>query len=371
MTDVPSNLLIRQDPRQIVRRNTAFWSRDPAARPLKTFRIGSDCAFDRYAGSAYLRHNNDVAADDIVPERFLADYQQMIDEIEQVDRDVFWGLDPFFGIPWINMILGCRLSVADSCSWCHPSRESPEEWLGRPIDLSHNAWFQKLIEFTRMLTELSAGRYPIGQPLLRGPADLLGAIVGESEAVVGLLTDPELHQAILDRATELFITLIQELNEVHPGFHGGRVIGYYNVWIPEPGCRFQEDALALYSPALYRASVRRCDERLARQWPYHVFHIHSSAQFQVDEIISIPAIKCIEVDVDFESNVPSLIPAFRKIQQAGKCLIIDGFIGWKMLQLMLAALDSAGTLYHLRAHTVAEAQRLSARFGEFFDTRKP
>jgi hypothetical protein len=371
MTDMPSNLLNRQDAPQIVSGNMAFWRREPLPRPLKTFRIGCDCAFDRYAGSASLRHKDNVTPDDVVPERFLADYQCMIDEVEQVDRDVFWGLDPFFGIPWINMILGCRLSVADSCSWCHPPRETPQQWLARPIDVSRNAWFQKLIEFTSMLVEFSAGRWPVGQPLLRGPADLLAALVGDSEAVMGLMTSPELYQAILDHCTELLIQLIEELHKILPAFHGGHVIGYYNVWIPEPGCRFQEDALTLYSPALYRASVRGCDERLARRWPYHVFHIHSTSHFHVDEIVRIPGIRCIEVDVDFESNVPGLIPTFRKIQEAGKCLIVDGYLGWEMLQLMFRSLNTAGTLYHLRTHTVAEAQRLSNRFDKFFDVHKP
>ena len=143
--------------------------------------------------------------------------------------------------------------------------------------LFSNAWFVKLMEFTGLLVEFSAGRYPVGQPLLRGPADLLAAIVGESEAVMGLLTEPELHQAILDRCAELFIGLIEELHKILPGFYDGHVIGYYNLWIPEPGCRFQEDNLALYSPSLYRTSVRRCDERITRCWPYHVFHIHSLA----------------------------------------------------------------------------------------------
>ena len=252
----------------------------------------------------------------------------------------------------------------------HPPQGTPEEWLNHPIDVSRNAWFQKLLEFTAVLTDFSGGRYPIGQPLLRGPADLLAAIVGDSESVMELLTGSNLYQAILDRSADHFIQLIQELHKVHPRFHDGQVIGYYNVWIPESGCRFQEDALALYSPALYRTSVRRCDEILARRWPYHVFHIHSTSHFHVDDIVGIPGIKCVEVDVDFESNVPGLIPVFRKIQEAGKCLIIDGYIGWEILEVMLTSLDAAGTLYHLRTHNVADAQRLSARFDEFFDRRK-
>jgi hypothetical protein len=81
----------------------------------------------------------------------------------------------------------------------------------------------------------------------------------------------------------------------------------------------------------------------------------------------MPGIRCVEVDVDFDGNIPGLIPAFRKIQAAGKCLIIDGYIGGEMLELMLTALSAAGTLYHLRTLTVADAQRLSARFDQFFD----
>ena len=93
-------------------------------------------------------------------------------------------------------------------------------------------------------------------------------------------------------------------------------------------------------------------------------------QFHIDDILSIPGIRCVEVDVDLEGNVPGLIPAFRKIQAAGKCLVIDGFVGWEMLHLMLTSLQATGTLYHLRAQTVADAQRLSARFDEFYDVHK-
>ena len=350
----------------IVTRNMAFWRRTPSTRPLVTFRIGHDCAFEQFQTSQYLCNRQDIAPEEIEPERFLPDYERMIHEAEQVERDLFWGLEPFFGIPWINMILGCRLDVTDSVSWCHPPAETPQEWLKRPIQLNTDPWFRKLEEFTRLLIRFSAGRYPIGQPLLRGPADLLAAIVGDSNAILGLVTKPDLFHAILDKCTDLFIELMHALHRIHTPFQKGWIVGYYNVWAPQPACRFQEDNATLYSPDLYRTALRRCDEKLSATFSYNVLHLHSDAMFLLDHILNIPTLRCVEVDVDFEAHIPDLIPALQKIQSAGKCLIIDGFIGWSMLSLLLNQIDPSGTLYHLRAQTVEAAQTLNEQFRDRF-----
>ncbi len=290
-----------------------------------------------------------------------------IEESQQVKQDVFFTLEPFFGVLWANAVAGCRIDGGPDSAWARPPGITAQQWLETPIDLARNRWFQKLLAFNDLLVKFSAGRYPVVQPLLRGPSELLNELVGWEEAVLGLATGEKVYAAVLQKCTELFIALLKGVQERQPTFRGGWCLGHYRLWSPRPSCRFQEDGATLYSPAIYRQYLKSCDERIAAAWPYYnVVHQHFSHRFLLDEVLHLPSLKSVEFDMDWEERIQELIPSLQQVQRAGKCLIVDGYMSWATLTTLAKHLDYAGLLFHVRKHTLAEATEFSRQFYDYF-----
>jgi hypothetical protein len=125
--------------------------------------------------------------------------------------------------------------------------------------------------------------------------------------------------------TEVFVAFIRHQWEHIPAFWGGYVIGQYDLWGPEPVARLQEDAIALYSPTMYRELVFPCDVRLCSLTPYNLMHLHSSCIHLLDDILSNENLSAVQMSKDEGSTtLQGLMPALTKIQAADKCLLVKG-----------------------------------------------
>jgi hypothetical protein len=49
----------------------------------------------------------------------------------------------------------------------------------------------------------------------------------------------------------------------------------------------QEDAVAVYSPKIYRQLVKPIDQYLAKQFTNSFMHLHSTSMFLLDDLLAI------------------------------------------------------------------------------------
>src|SRR5208337_3040813 len=127
--------------------------------------------------------------------------------------------------------LGCHVFGSESALLTEPCLDTLERLQGirlKPDD----PWLSKYLEFTRNLAALSAGRFPVGQPIMRGPSDVVGALVGQASMIL-LMTDyPKQMQVVFRNVAETFREVIRLQQREIPSFHGGASIGFYHVWTP-------------------------------------------------------------------------------------------------------------------------------------------
>jgi len=81
--------------------------------------------------------------------------------------DNFFTATPFPGIPWMEAMLGCDVYSTESSFMAHATGENLEDV--HLQNLIRVEWFDKYLEFTRMLQKLGNARFPVGQPIMRGP----------------------------------------------------------------------------------------------------------------------------------------------------------------------------------------------------------
>lgn len=350
----------------MVQNSMAFWNREETSRPLISFRTGTDMPFHQFRCAERIKDKPVLLPEDIVPEEFYEDYVRLAKEQEALEQDVIFGFDPFMGVPWLEAIAGCAIGTSDTSGWAHPPEMGPERWLDQEIDLKNNPWIDKLLEFRNALIEFANGKYSVTQPLFRGPSDLLHSIMGHEEAVVSLLKEPALCQKILNKCTQLFVDVLEEYNRDLPQVKKGWLIGIYNIWTPEPGCRFQEDATSLHSPSIYRDYVQPCDEAIANRWKYNMIHTHPASFYILDELLKTPSLRSVQVSIDFDNEVMEIIPQLKKMQDAGKCILLEGRFSWETMKGATEVLENKGLFYQVKTDTLEQAREFASKFYSCF-----
>jgi hypothetical protein len=126
----------------------------------------------------------------------------------------------------------------------------------------------------------------------------------------------------------------------------------------------QEDATAVYSPALYRRFVQPVDRMLAQQFPSSFIHLHSTSMFLLEAFLEIGEIQAFEVNNDvLGPPVARMIPYFQKIQAARKPLLIRGSFSKEELQRLMGSLEARGLFLNIMVKDWKEVETLRPLVG--------
>lgn len=341
---------------EIVERHRLFWQRGPVERPIGSVWIGSRMPDELYTAARAIPVGR-VMPSDIDVSSFLVDYDRLYDMHESVGDDAFWVASPFYGIPWVEAILGCPIYYSSESFWAEPvMAEWPEEL--RLSSPEGEEWLAKLLEFTEALARRADGRYAVAATLMRGPSDLAAALRGHVEMVYDLYDHPDQLRQLIDAATERWIEIAQRQLERIPPHAGGYVSNFYRVWAPDRIVFTQEDASASFSPDLFRRYLLPADRRIAAAFPYSIMHIHSPTTWPVGQWLQIERLSCIEINYDDNGpRLPELLPLLRQIQEV-KPLILRGAMTPEEIAYVKRELSPRGLLLNLVARSVEEARTL-------------
>jgi hypothetical protein len=222
------------------------------------------------------------------------------------------------------------------------------------IDFSdENPWRRKYLEFVRTLKAHLGDRMPVGQPILRGPSDMIAAMRGSSEMVFDLYDRPDEFRRLAERCTEFAIRLVSAQHAVSGPFAGGYLIEQLGLWAPDRLVRLQEDSSALFSPDLYATLLQPWDRRMAEAFPYAAIHLHSSSLFLLDRILDVKALGCIQINKDVGNTaVAEMLPFLQMVQARNRSLLLRGRLDLDDLALLRGSL-SRTVLFAGRRETTA------------------
>jgi len=333
----------------------AFWAREETDRPLLTAWVGSYEVPTLYQKGLSQTPEGEITPADIDCEAFREDYEKLFENHRELDIDVPWAGFPLLVVPWVESITGCPL-------YHKGGNFRAEHWLDtyeRLDELTINQdWLDKLVGFTRWLVELSGGRFPVALCLMRGPADLLAALRGAERSVYDLIDHPEQVGRALQTLTDIWIQVAHAQLEHIPTFAGGYCFGVQNLWSPTPGGWFQDDAIAYWSPRYYRRHVISSETRLAHSMEATGIHLHPASLFTVDDLIEIPDLDVIEINLDdVGPRIPDMIPRFRQILE-NKPLFVWGAFTREDLVVMKENLPIGGLALQLMGETPEEVQAM-------------
>ncbi|MCE5266227.1 MAG: FCD domain-containing protein [Deltaproteobacteria bacterium] len=335
----------------------AFWAREKQSRPLAAFRVG-DFFFARHfqAALTLLEPDNPVLPEMLNVAEFLPDYERMFRETEELGPDAFWTGEPYTGIPWMEAILGCSIRAGRDSMTSKPWLSSTTEALDKVRFDPQNPWLAKYLEFTTALVKQSRGRYPVGMPIMRGPTDILGALLGQQEMVMALVdSDPQETKRLIERVTLAFLAVIEAQRRLIPPFYGGQALGFYHIWAPGKAIWFQDDLSAILSPGLYRQFFLDSARLILAGQEYTAVHLHPNSFFILDDLLSLENLKVVQVNKDIHGpGIAEMLPVLMKIMQTHG-LILWGDLTVEDLELVRKNLPCRGLALNVVAPTKEEA----------------
>ncbi|HBR04002.1 MAG TPA: hypothetical protein DD738_15485 [Ruminiclostridium sp.] len=337
-----------------------FWEGKTQKAPLVSYRIGDYFFSNKFQANLPLLEKGKVVTPDMIDvEAYLEDFDRMYAQCEEIGQTAFFTVEPCVGFPWMEAILGCDVIGGEVAFISDPKFESIEDLEDLHLD-KNNPWYIKYIEFLDKLTRHAKGRYPVGQPIMRGVTDTVGALIGQEEMACSLITDPELTGEIFMKVSNVQRAVIEEQYRHIQPFHGGYSAGFYHLWAPGKFIWYQEDLSALMSPPHFDQFLRKTANNTCSGYDYTLLHLHPSSFFHLDKILSIKGLKVVEINKDVGGpSITEMLSQFRQVLEAGKHLMVWGDLTEAEVDLILGNLPSRRLFFNIIAPTVDRAREIN------------
>ena len=330
---------------ELIDRHEAFLSCGPADRPVLGMWSGGYFPAEQFPrGTSGWADGRLLAPADVSLPEFAPDYENLYRLHRDIDDDFFFVGSAYWGVPWLEAILGCPVRAGATTCWAEPCLSGLADVPRTIGNLDDNGWLQCLVRFTEELVALSAGRFPVCPPLLRGPGDAACAMRGAMHLVPEFIDAPGDVERLLEHCAAVREEVVRRVSRVVPAWNGTHAAGGYpsRLWSRRTVAYHQEDSLALLSPDLFRRFLLPLHRRACRFAEVNFIHLHSACLWPVDILLADGLYDVLEINIDHEGAGPpmrELIPALQRIQSAGKPLLLWGEIGrqdWRLIEECLS-----------------------------------
>ncbi|MEN8230280.1 MAG: hypothetical protein ABFS38_19115 [Bacteroidota bacterium] len=339
-------------------------------RPLFGFFHGSEFPMHRYRAAGTIPERSVLTPSHFPVEPFLDDFEELFDIHEACGGDFIWSASAFWGIPWLEAILGCDIVLSDYKSGSIHA-EKPVTFHGPgsvPVYREDNPWVLKSVEFITKAAGKSNGRWPIGSTRMRGIADLLALFYGDTELIYAMMEKPDEVAETARRLTDVWIEFGKLQMDIIPVYHGGMGSFYYNAWVPEGTIWHQEDAAALLSPELYEQFIKPFDEQIIAAFDHCIMHQHSEGYIPYRHYVNM-GFDALEIHID--AGGPSAEQLFNTHMEilSKKPMIIWGDIPETDLEWIFSKLPPEGLAVITVVNTPEKAGSLWERYCSFLHHR--
>ena len=262
--------------------------------------------------------------------------------------DMFRTISPFGKIPWMEAICGVtpQISVKANSIWAGFGEGIwPDDWWTKDMDVEINKeWLDLLVDMTKYCVDKFSGPFIITQTsVMRGPLDVMAALVGDKNVVVAMYKHPKEYHKLMTRLTDIIIMAMKAQNEVIPRFRGG-MVNQWGIWAPGTITRHQEDEAAYISPKFYKEFVMPYDRKICQSFDYTTIHFHASHYIHGDAVTDIPELGALQLNLEPPPYGPTLsewIPILKRLIKK-KPLILNGPLTRKQINRLLTELPPQG-----------------------------
>jgi hypothetical protein len=288
---------------------------------------------------------------------------RMITEFE----NIYYGGEAY---PAATMCLGASVMAGFYGS---PAEFRPETVWYHPVihdwDTAHlefdpctNPLYQVTIDAARYYTQESRDRFMVSLPELGAATDDLSLLRGMQPLLFDMIDRPDEVKKALALLADTWGKVHNELYRiVAPSNDNGCCIAWMQTWAPGSHYQMSCDFSAILSPKLFKEFIIPEIQTYLQVNEYSVYHWDGpDAIKHLDALLAIPEIDAIQWtqgEGQASAADPRWVVNYRKIQQAGKKLILP-FVEINEVETLLSQISSRGLLIRTLAKNEEEAKDL-------------
>jgi hypothetical protein len=219
--------------------------------------------------------------------------------------------------------------------------------------------YQQTLSLCREYVRDAKGAYIVAMPDTVGDADALSHLRGPDQLMLDLLDRPEevraalaAVQAVWEDVMGRVFDLVLENND------GGSCVGWLSAYAPGRLGQLQCDLSVMVSPGMFQEFLVYELERQSEYLDHALYHLDGRQQVvHLPHILSVPGIRAVQwTNVAGQGPATDYIPVLRRIQAAGKGLILDCAPG--EVPALLDQLSASGLFLRTWADSPAQAEDL-------------
>jgi hypothetical protein len=243
--------------------------------------------------------------------------------------------------------------------WFHPWIHDIEK---DKIEFDPNAFlYKKTIELAEYFAQNSKDRYFVSMPDTSGNLDALSNMRGSNNLLLDLYDDRDWVKKSLEIIQKVsFSTMEKVYNIVSPVNEGGSCIGWLNTWTKGKHSQMQCDFSVMISPADFEELAVPELQEQAGWMKKSLYHFDGIEQLRhLDSLLAIKKLDAIQwTCVAGQPSPTEFIPQLRKIQEAGKKLVIPCYDNYKDIEILLQNLSSKGLMILATAASQDKAEEI-------------
>jgi len=220
-----------------------------------------------------------------------------------------------------------------------PQFKSETVWFSHPIKpeniIEHlesiklnqnNEWYSRLLRITETAAKRAGKNYVISVSDIGGVLDILSSFLGPTKIILTMKRNPELINTCRTIILEKLLGVYDVLQNIIDK-HCDGCSCWLGVWSKKRWYALQSDFSAMLNPEWFKKFVLPDIVAQAEHMDYAIYHLDGpNALPHLDPLLNEPSIAGIQW-VPGAGNTPmgskDWIPLYRKIQNAGKNLVID------------------------------------------------
>jgi hypothetical protein len=297
------------------------------------------------------------------------DIDYVIRSSQERMRATFYGGEAF-PVSWPNLgpdifaaYLGCELIFKEGTSWAKPFIRDWASFPGFAFDPS-NRWWRLTLEMLRAATEAGAGKYFVGLTDLHGGMDALSAARGRENLCLDLLDHPAHIRRAMDFLTPFWFEVYEQMHSIVQRKMQGSST-WIGLWSPGRMYAVSCDFCSMVSPRHFEEIILP-DIAAEVDWLDHsVFHLDGPGALpHLDRLLEMPRLNAIQwVPGAGREDLHQWVPALKKIQRAGKSLLIHARPD--EVEPLLAQLSADGLMISTHCDSEEHARWLLRKAGEW------
>jgi len=220
-----------------------------------------------------------------------------------------------------------------------PEFKSETMWFSRPtkpaeiVELlesvkinKNNEWYSRLLRITEVAAKRAGKNYLITVTDIGGVLDILSSFLGPTNIILTMKRNPDLIDTCRSIILEKLLRVYDDLQLIISHYCDGCSC-WQGVWNKKRWYALQSDFSAMLNPAWFKKFVLPDLVEQAEHMDYAIYHLDGPNQLpHLDPLLNEPSITGIQW-VPGAGNAPmgskDWIPLYKKIQNAGKNLVID------------------------------------------------